>query len=140
MLRKIIAILIGLTVYCILLFVQTELFTHEVFGQHIILISFVARYLYLALACFITGFIVQRKGWLYGLMVLPSLLVVGTILAIAGGILTNTSLSGIFSSWHWDVLLTWKVWLQWFAVVAISMIGGHLGQLLAQKWYKRKTR
>ena len=74
------------------------------------------------------GLIVSQKGWFFGL--LASIIHLGI-----------WNLTAIFSS---DIavveqpLLT-AIILEYAALLLCGSIGGHLGQLLAQKWHKKST-
>jgi ATP/ADP translocase len=81
-------------------------------------------YVYLFVATLIAGFLARRHGWLCGLLVY-SIPVFIAFIAV--------------QFVHKDEPIDYSLWAIPIPLL-VCVAGGHLGQLLAQKWHKRARR
>lgn len=84
--------------------------------------------------CIYTGYKVQRRGWLYGLLCGVLFWIVWFMVGI-GAIIWWKAVSQL----KWDAAWFGKWMAQLVGMLVFGFIGGYLGQLVAQKRLKKKA-
>ncbi|MDH4210331.1 MAG: YrzE family protein [candidate division WOR-3 bacterium] len=149
--RKIIAVTVGFLVSLGMLFIINILY-HP--GRYPVIVPVIAHSLFALVGGFTAGYLIGRRGLIYGLLVAIMLETLGIANHFRVTPISIHTLTGIVPTplfvfaWHnyvWGpyhfVVFFWKN-MYGFPIVALisGAAGGHLGQLLAQKWHKRSQK
>lgn len=147
--RKIIAVTVGFLVSLGMMFI------HNILGRpgpYPLIVAVIAHSLFAFVGGFTAGYLIGHRGLLYGLLVAIMLETIGvaihfrvTVIMIHPEPVTTPWFVFVWHKYVWGpyqfVVFFWKD-MYAFPIIAIASgaAGGHLGQLLAQKWHKRAQR